>query len=270
MRHDHGGTQNLSELTTPVPHVAALMPATLAEACIVHASMADGQSYQNIVRVVVPVATAPISALRGSHHRTNALAAVAFCRPAYYHSVMAEALQKAMETFAAAPRSPPDAAPVVPGHQQRENLLRSVKRFEDSVARWRADMLIVQQGLARMYGDLSGLMASNATNDELARLDEFIEHVDHEIESERLALEQSRFSNRQVIATMTKAWSDNAHFAKKILKRLYEAAVAQHNARVDFYHFLLAQRAEHNPDYSGGPTFDNAGELIADLHKHAR
>jgi hypothetical protein len=183
---------------------------------------------------------------------------------------MAEALRKAIETFAAAPQSPPSAAPVVPGHDQRENLVRSAKRFEESVAQWRADMLIVQQGLAHMYENLSVLPDSTAISDHLSKLDEFIEHVDNEIESERLALEQSKFSNRQVVATMTKSSSDNAHFAKKILKRLYEAGVAQHNARVDFYHFLLAQRAEHNPDYRGGPTFDSAGDLIADLHKHGR
>jgi hypothetical protein len=197
-------------------------------------------------------------------------AAVAFCRPLIYHRSMAEALRKAMETFAAAPQQPADAAPAAPGHQQRENMLRSVKRFEESVAQWRADMLIVQQGLAHMYEDLSALADSTATNDQFARLDEFIEHVDNEVESERLALEQSRFSNRQAIATMMKTSSDNAHFTKKLLKRLYEAGVAQHNERVDFYHFLLAQRAEHNPEYRGGPAFDNAEDLIADLHKHAR
>jgi hypothetical protein len=182
---------------------------------------------------------------------------------------MAEALRKAMETFAAAPQRPADGAPAVPGGQ-RENLLRSVKWFEESVARWRADMLIVQQGLAHVYEDLSALPDSTAIGDELAGLDDFIEQVDEAVESERLALEQSRFSNKQVIATLMKTSSDNAHFAKKILKRLYEAGVTQHNARVDFYHFLLAQRAEHNPDYRGGPAFDNAEDLIADLHKHAR
>ena len=182
---------------------------------------------------------------------------------------MAEALRKAIETFAAAPQSPAGAAPV-PGHAQRENIIRSVKRFEESVTQWRTDMLIVQQGLAHMYENLSALPDSTAISDHLSKLDEFIEHVDKEIESERLALEQSKFSNRQVIATMTKSSSDNAHFAKKIMKRLYEAGAAQHNARVDFYHFLLAQRAEHNPDYRGGPTFENAGDLIADLHKHGR
>jgi hypothetical protein len=182
---------------------------------------------------------------------------------------MAEALRKAIETFAAAPQSPASAAPI-PGHAQRENIIRSAKRFEESVTRWRADMLTVQQGLARMYKSLSELSDRTVFNDQLLRLDEFIEDVDKEIESERLALEQSKFSDRQVIATMMKSSSDNAHFMKKIMKRLYEAGAAQHNARVDFYHFLLAQRAVHNPDYRGGPTFDNAADLIADLHKHGR
>ena len=127
-------------------------------------------------------------------------------------------------------------------------------------------MLTVQQGLAHMYESLLELSDRSAFNDQLSRLDEFIEDVDKEIESERLALEQSKFSDREVIATMMKSSSDNAHFARKIFKRLYETGVEQHNARVDFYHFLLAQRAEHNLDYRGGPIFDNAGDLIADLH----
>jgi hypothetical protein len=76
--------------------------------------------------------------------------------------------------------------------------------------------------------------------------------------------------NRSAVERRLPREASSSHFAKKILKRLYEAGVAQHNARVDFYHFLLAQRTEHNPDYRGGPTFDNARDLIADLHKHVR
>src|SRR3954449_12175782 len=186
-----------------------------------------------------------------------------------YISAMAEALRQAIETFSAAPRRPADAAPEWPGLERKAEILRSVKRFEESVARWRADLLIVQQGLAHLYEDIAAL-PDGAIGDELARLDEFIDQVDSAVEAERLALEQSRFSNRQVVAAMAKTSPENLQFAKKILKRLYEAGVAQHNARVDFYHFLLAQRAEHNPDYRNGPAFDNAEDLIADLHKHAR
>jgi hypothetical protein len=29
-------------------------------------------------------------------------------------------------------------------------------------------------------------------------------------------------------------------------------------------------RAQYNPDYRGGPTFESADELIDDLHKNAR
>jgi hypothetical protein len=76
-------------------------------------------------------------------------------------------------------------------------------------------MLVVQQGLAHMYEDLSALPDSTAINDQLARLNESIEHVDNEVESERLVLEQSRFSNKQVIATIMKRSSDNAHFTKE-------------------------------------------------------
>jgi hypothetical protein len=183
---------------------------------------------------------------------------------------MAEALTKAIEMLAAAPQSPLSGSTAAPGQSQRDDVVRSVRRFEERVAQWRADMLIVQQGLALMYKSLSDLPDHTAFNDQMSKLDEFIDHVDKEIESERLDLERSKLSNRQHIAGMMKSSSDSAHFMRKILKRLYEAGVEQHNARVDFYHFLLAQRAECNPDYRGGPTFDNAEDLIADLHKHAR
>jgi hypothetical protein len=181
---------------------------------------------------------------------------------------MAEALKKAAEVFASAPQAPAGDATALPGLAQRQNIIRSVKRFEDGVARWRADILVCQEGLAHMYKTLPPHSA--AFKDQMSKLDEFIDHVDQEIESERLALEQSKLSNRQFIATMMKTSTDNAQFMRKILKRLYEAGADQHNARIDFYRFLLGQRAQHNPDYRGGLTFDSAEDLIADLRKNAR
>jgi phosphoglycolate phosphatase-like HAD superfamily hydrolase len=178
---------------------------------------------------------------------------------------MAQALQLAVEKFAAAPHAPALGGE---GGRPREEIIRTVKGFETAVAQWRADMLGVQERLTDMYKGLASISMAAAVSQEPTGLDEFIDVVDKEIEAERLALDQSGLSTRQTVATIAKVSSDNARFAKKMLKRVDEAGADQHNARVDFYHFLLRLRAEYNPDYRGGPTFESADDLIADLHKN--
>jgi chromosome condensin MukBEF ATPase and DNA-binding subunit MukB len=184
---------------------------------------------------------------------------------------MVEALRKAIETFAAAPQPPQAVSGASGAFAARDQISRNAKHFENEVAQWRSNLLAVRHAMTDLYKGLTGLrLLDEALKERMQGLDEFIEQVDREIEDERLALERSKLSNRQAIATIMKSSSDNGHFMKKVLKRLYQAGVDQHNARVDFYHFLLGLRAEYNPDYKGGPTFESAKDLIADLHKHVR
>ena len=86
-------------------------------------------------------------------------------------------------------------------------------------------------------------------------IEEFILVVDETIETERRAIDESELSDRQAIATMMKKSQDNAHFMRKILKKLRDAGISQHNTRVNFYYFLLALRAEYDPESRGGPKF---------------
>jgi hypothetical protein len=176
---------------------------------------------------------------------------------------MAEALQKAIETLAAAPKPFALAGiAAAPGAVQRQDILRNVRKFESDVAEWRTGMLVVQEGLTKMYRQLSELPPPGNT---LPSLDEFIDQVEREVEAEALALERGDLGARQVVAALMKKSADNAQFAKKILKRLREAGIAQHNVRLKFLDFLIALRAEYDPDYRGGPTFERAEDLIADL-----
>jgi hypothetical protein len=177
---------------------------------------------------------------------------------------MAQALQAAVEKFAAAPRF---TALGGEGGGTHESMVRTVKGFENSVAQWRSDMLTVQEGMAEMYRGLASLSWAPDVSPQLRGLDEFIDLVDETIESESLALDQSKLEIRQAVATIAKTSADNARFTKKMLKRIYEAGADQHNARVEFYRFLLRLRAECNPTYRGGPMFESADELLGDLHK---
>jgi hypothetical protein len=175
---------------------------------------------------------------------------------------MAEALKKAIDALAAAPRPFAFAGSAVPGVAQRQDILRNVRKFESDVAEWRTGMLGVQGTLTTMYRQLSELPPPGNT---LPSLDELIDQVERETEAEALAIEQGNLIGRQTVAALAKTSSDNAQFAKKVLKRLREAGIAQHNARLKFLDFLVTLRADYDPDYRGGATFENAEDLIADL-----
>lgn len=177
------------------------------------------------------------------------------------------AFKQAMEIFAAAPQPPADLA--APGFSKRQNILRLANKFADDVAQWRAGMIQVRQGLTDIFRDTLEI-APKEMGIRIRGLDEFIEQVDRNIEDERRVIDESELGDRQVVATLKKSSSDNAHFLRKVLKKMREAAILQHNTRVDFYRFLLALRADYNPEYSGGPTFDNAEDLINDLRNQTR
>lgn len=154
---------------------------------------------------------------------------------------MAEALRKAIETFAAAPQVPRTTGAA----SGRAEIVRNVKRFERRVAQWCSDMLMVRRSMLDMYKGLSTLPSQDALQEQLRKLDEFITIVAEEIESEWLALEQSDFSTRQTVSTIMKTSADNARFAKKFLKRLHQAGISQHEERLAFYKFLTALRTEY-------------------------
>jgi hypothetical protein len=54
---------------------------------------------------------------------------------------------------------------------------------------------------------------------------------------------------------------------RELQTRLLKAEADYINALADTYYFLLALRAEHDPDARGGPIFDNPDDLAAYLRE---
>ena len=54
---------------------------------------------------------------------------------------------------------------------------------------------------------------------------------------------------------------------RELQTRLLKVETDFINALVDYYYFLLALRAEHDPDARGGPSFDNPDGLAAYLRE---
>lgn len=157
---------------------------------------------------------------------------------------MAEALRKAAEVFSSAPQQSMGAA-ATQGQAKRSDIVRAVKRFEINVSQWSSDLLLVREGLSDIYKHAPQFLTDAAVVERLRELDEFIEHVGREVEAGRIALRESRFSDRQVVSTIMKTSQSNAEFMRKMLMRLYKAGVAQHDARVSFHEFLVDLKERH-------------------------
>jgi hypothetical protein len=52
---------------------------------------------------------------------------------------------------------------------------------------------------------------------------------------------------------------------RRLEKQYWDALDEQYNAAVEIYYALLALQAEYDPDARGGPSFENADDLIASL-----
>jgi hypothetical protein len=120
-----------------------------------------------------------------------------------------------------------------------------VKRFESNVSQWSSDLLLVREGLSDIYKHAPQFLTADAVVERLGELDEFIKHVGREVEAGRIVLRESQFSDMQVVSTIMKTSQSNAEFMRKMLRRLYKAGVAQQDARVSFYEFLVDLKERH-------------------------
>jgi len=103
--------------------------------------------------------------------------------------------------------------------------------------------------------------------DVLAHIDGLVEAASKVIDDQKARLEAGRVETDRRIAKAASADANAASLLRKLQKRLLKAETDFINAVVDTYYFLLALRAEHDPDARGGPSFDNADELAAYLRE---
>ncbi len=101
----------------------------------------------------------------------------------------------------------------------------------------------------------------------LIHIDGFVDVVSQTIADQKDKLEAGRIETDRKIAKTASADANAARFSRKLQKRLLKAETNFINALVDYYYFLLALRAEHDPDARGGPSFDNPDDLAAYLRE---
>jgi hypothetical protein len=117
--------------------------------------------------------------------------------------------------------------------------------------------------------DIKSILSSSPEllADVLAHIDGLVEVVSKIIDDQKARLEAGRIETDRKIAKAASTDANAARLLRKLQKRLLKAETDFINALVDYYYFLLALRAEHDPDARGGPSFDNADDLAAYLRE---
>jgi hypothetical protein len=181
------------------------------------------------------------------------------------------ALESAVNTFAAAPKRPKlELAPSPTAHAagmgaQMETLVRS---YVEGIHEWRLEVHRRQCELWTACETLKGL-PPEALKETLPLLDDLIDFVDRNISLKRAFLDQAEKQAKRVSALLRQARPNDARAPKLRLKKVMQAAVLEHNTRVEFYDFLLALRSEFDPAARGGPVFENPEDLEAYLDRAA-
>jgi hypothetical protein len=101
--------------------------------------------------------------------------------------------------------------------------------------------------------------------DVLIHIDGLVEVVSRTIDDQKAELEVGRIETDLKIAKAASAAGNAAALLRELQTRLLKAEADFINALVDYCYFLLALRAEHDPDARGGPSFDNSDDLAAYL-----
>jgi hypothetical protein len=103
--------------------------------------------------------------------------------------------------------------------------------------------------------------------DVLTHIDGLVEVVSKIIDDQKARLEAGHIETDRKIAKAASTDANTAEFLRELQTRLLKAEASFINALVEYYYFLLALRAEHDPDARGGPSFDNPDDLAAYLRE---
>jgi hypothetical protein len=137
----------------------------------------------------------------------------------------------------------------------------------EQLARERAAQFISSR--AKLAVDIKNILSSSPElrASVLVHIDGFLEVVSQTIDDQKARLEVGRIETDLKIAKAASADANAAMLLRKLQTRLLKAEADYINALVDTYYFLLALRAEHDPDSRGGPSFDNPDDLAAYLRE---
>jgi hypothetical protein len=104
----------------------------------------------------------------------------------------------------------------------------------------------------------------------LVQLRETIAGFEALIENSKATLVSQQAEADALLAQAASVSVANARLARRAVNKFFELGDDLHNETVEFYYFLLALRAEYDPDARGGPSFDDPKALGDYLHEQMK
>jgi sigma54-dependent transcription regulator len=95
----------------------------------------------------------------------------------------------------------------------------------------------------------------------LAQLAETISHFDSIIEEQRAQALVIQAQANDALARLAKQSVDVTRRARRLINKFFKLGDELHNETVEFYYFLLALRADYDPDARGGTAIESAGDI---------
>ena len=176
--------------------------------------------------------------------------------------------QRDIEAVAALPPLPVmSPKPQTSMSDSEAELVRAVEKYKADSSVWRTT-------LSENLGQLKQMMAVAAEpgNDTILRLlrDDILSGLIDSVDLAINAMKENRTAHdahaKAKLEQINAASPQIARHITRIEKQYLTARDEQYDWAVQFYYALLALRAEFDPEARGGPTFENADDLIPSLH----
>jgi hypothetical protein len=141
----------------------------------------------------------------------------------------------------------------------KDAIKRQIQQFADQTAAWEASLAGVRVAYCTVLSGAASLPDKTLLPARLENLSEFIETVSADILRGEASLRKAELDRKRIVRSLHS--QDLRAFAQSQLGKMADIGIAQHNAKVDLYYFLLALRADYDPDAKVGAAIESAEDL---------
>ncbi len=187
--------------------------------------------------------------------------------PFYTVAWHCQALTSAVDLFSA---QTPHLTGVPEAEREFLDLVKDqIEKLSQMVRDRKVRAALQKTGISASFKDLAaegpGSVAAG-----LAQLSAIISDFDKMIAQQRNDIAEQEAAFDREMARLAPRAVETVRRTRKQINRFFKLAGEFHNETVEFYYFLLALRAEYDPDAKGGPSFKDRRSLVAYLREQMK
>jgi hypothetical protein len=170
------------------------------------------------------------------------------------------ALSSAIDLFSAPAADRPFASADSAGRETHEELKGYNAALADMIRARKIKAIEQKQNINASFKTISE-ENPELVGQALVQLSETIAGFETLIDNSKATLVSQQAEADALLAQAASVSVANARLARRAVNKFFELGGELHNETVEFYYFLLALRAEYDPDTRGGPSFDDPKTL---------